>query len=623
MLRMAPKMVASLAHRSTERLLASGAKIGLEPTTIFWEALRGLFKYKADDEWTAWHATVAIKLASGGLRTQRHKRGGATLCEFCQLSPDSWFHRCYECDVFFHHRRLHISKELEMAAGSLGSQPHLQELFCRGNLPHPRVLFPLGLSGDEAQVLWHNRPEGDLLFPDPGLGVFVDGSSLGRLGGCKRAGWAVALTNDFGDLLAGAFGAVPVHAAPNQTSRDAEDYAVFMASQLCLGPLKVRPDCAGTVSTANGSRSLASGPAQARAHLWAKTFADHPELEAVKVKGHSTARDIDLGRTTHWEQKGNSAADDLAKQGARLHPSWDFQKAPAALKGISALAQQALAWTTKLHVIIQGGIEKQRQRLLQQEGKEAQAGRQWARSTPHSSIRRRPRRSRGKLAPEVPGLGDTPLRQPFIDTLHLDPRRYRGHFLLIADLLDAGFQETGGRVLFCQRCKCYYHKAASLLAGPCKGRVASGAGGQASRISRGMHPSGDGPYAGWRLAVPRQPGLLEALRCTDQLEAARAGGRAPQGPAQPKRRRVQSSSACAVAAMAAAREGAEVAGRQHEPRPGSTMRREFFQAFGSTLDSAVLFGGSLRSVRRCPRAYAHDDPQSGPTHEAFLYSDSD
>ena len=613
MLRLAPKSVAALAHRSTEKWLASEAKIGQCRTTIFWEALRGLFQFRVDHEWSAWHATVAIKLASGGLRTQRHARGGATLCEFCQLAPDSWYHRCYECEVFFHHRRQHVSKELETAAGNLRGLPHLQEPFCRGNLPHPRCLFPLGLDSEDAQVHWHHQPEGGLFFPDPELGVFVDGSSFGKLDGCRCAGWAVALTNNFGELQAGAFGAVPILAAPNQTSRDAEDYAVFMASQLCLGPLKVRPDCSGTVSTANGSRALACGPGQARAHLWAKTFADHPELEAIKVKGHATSRDIELGRTTLWEKKGNTAADVLAKKGALKHPSWGFEDAQATIRGLSSLARQSLAWTTKLHIIIQNGIQKRKEKLPPEAGHGR--ARPPFRRTAARRRARHPGRRRPVAAPEVPGLGDTQLQQHSIDILALDPRRYRGHSLLIADLSDLQNRATGERLLWCQLCKCYYHHAATLLAQPCKGMACRGAGGQTSRLRRGLHPLGKGPYVGWRLVAPRRPLLHEAYRAMYQLEATKTGGRAPLGPAQPKRRRTLSSGATVVAALATARE-LGVAPEPLQLAPDAlSLRRDFFQAFGSTPSAAARIGVSVRR-----RIRFH---QESRTPDEFLCTDSD
>eukprot|EP00974_Lingulodinium_polyedra_P040863 3927657-Lingulodinium_polyedra.AAC.1 len=52
----------------------------------------------------------------------------------------------------------------------------------------------------------------------------------------RRAGWSLVQTDRFGNAIAAAYGPVPLAEAPEQTSKQAEDYAVLMASRFCMAP---------------------------------------------------------------------------------------------------------------------------------------------------------------------------------------------------------------------------------------------------------------------------------------------------------------------------------------------------------------------------------------------------
>ena len=185
----------------------------------------------------------------------------------------------------------------------------------------------------------------------------------------------------------------------------------------------------------------------------------------------------------------------------------------------------------------------------------------------------------------------------------LTPGATGGHFLLIADLFDRDGRETCGNLIFCELCKCYFHKAAFKLAAPCTGRFPPGASGQASRLRRGLHPTGAGAYAGWRLSSPRQPSLLEALRCTDQLEATCHGGFASQGPSQPKKRKkVFSQTASTLQAMDSARSSSSfkaIDAAASGPGPSSDeKRRLYFEVFGSTAAAAAALAMGIERAAR-------------------------
>ena len=124
-------------------------------------------------------------------------------------------------------------------------------------------------------------------------------------------------------MFAAAYGAVPIDRAPRQTSRDGEDYALFMAGTLTEDPARLYFDCSGTIATAVGGPAKATAAKQPAAHLWGHIFGrfDSGELAEClhKTKGHATRRDAEEGVSSHWERRANAEADRLAKQGARLH----------------------------------------------------------------------------------------------------------------------------------------------------------------------------------------------------------------------------------------------------------------------------------------------------------------
>ena len=220
------------------------------------------------------------------------------------------FHRCYECPALQTERDMYVSQEVRAAARAVGSQ--YREQFAHGIFPDPGAILPAGFPERHCQVFWHNRPPDGLLEGH----MFTDGSSTGS-GALRRAGWAVVAVDDVGNLKAAAYGAVPSDLLPGQSARDGEDYAAAMAGQFTLDPLTLYIDCEGTVATIHGPKHKALGARGPRAHVWNRLLLSHDEVKAVKVKGHSTQRDVEAGRTSHLCKKGNDLADTFAKKRGR------------------------------------------------------------------------------------------------------------------------------------------------------------------------------------------------------------------------------------------------------------------------------------------------------------------
>ena len=110
--------------------------------------------------------------------------------------------------------------------------------------------------------------------------IFTDGSSSGS-GVLRRAGWAVVVVDDMGNIKSASYGAVPSDVLSEQTSRCAEDYAA-MVGPLTLDPLTHR---------ANGKR----------AHVSGRLLCCHDEVMPVKVEGQATEADVDRYDEDRWE----------------------------------------------------------------------------------------------------------------------------------------------------------------------------------------------------------------------------------------------------------------------------------------------------------------------------------
>ena len=110
----------------------------------------------------------------------------------------------------------------------------------------------------------------------------------------------------FGQVLAAAYGPVPLSQAPFQSSRDAEDFAVAMLCQVAMPPLELYVDCKGTVSTLRAGPRAGSGTGNPRAHnMWSRCWAAFEPwgFVAHKTRAHCSLQYFLNERTTLWEKK--------------------------------------------------------------------------------------------------------------------------------------------------------------------------------------------------------------------------------------------------------------------------------------------------------------------------------
>ena len=240
-------------------------------------------------------------------------------CQLCFECEGSLWHRRYECCAHHYKRSIHVSELLATAAANAKAHSEFTaENFARGLFPDVSSLLPKPASSSSMEVTWINRPASGRMS---GL-IFCDGSGTHpHWPQLRRAGWSVVQVDRFGKMISAAYGPVPFDHAPEQVARDGEDYAVFMCSLVATPPLQIYSDCSGTVRCIRSGPQYSSSPANPRAHLWTKFWAQFEDEDVVghKTLGHATPRDVEDGKTTWWELHANKEADKLAKAGAAMH----------------------------------------------------------------------------------------------------------------------------------------------------------------------------------------------------------------------------------------------------------------------------------------------------------------
>jgi hypothetical protein len=279
-------------------------------------------------------------------RLWHHKRCESPKCLACGHPEGTLHHAAFDCPAQAA-LRLHACPEHVVKAAAVVRRQGLGagELFARGLFPDPESLIPRHPVPETSLVQWWRKPASGLMTGC----LFLDGSALRpHWRATRRAGWAIVQVDRFGNPTAAAFGPVPFDLAPAQTSKDGEDFAVYMATVLTYGECDAYIDCASTVGGCSDplGSTKASSP---RAHLWGRIHAamDFEQFKVHKTKGHATAADLDRGTSTRWEQLGNNGADKYAKLGAAAHfvstHDADF------VDGLRHLVRDTLVWVGRVH----------------------------------------------------------------------------------------------------------------------------------------------------------------------------------------------------------------------------------------------------------------------------------
>ncbi|CAK0807698.1 unnamed protein product, partial [Prorocentrum cordatum] len=309
------------ARRASDRSeLQRLAKGGWHTQPLFWDAIGGLIGpgglLGAREK-----AAFVSYLSNAHWPQQRLCRSGErnhSRCCLCGAARGTLWHRLFECPALEPVRRDSVSTRLLRCARrvrALGGEA--AEDFARGWPPAP---FPrLGPRSDAMEVYWINRPADSRLTGR----LFLDGSALEpAFGALRRAGWAIVQTDADGNLIAAAFGTVRRDLCPQQTSKNAEDFACWMLCEVAgPGALELNIDCSSTVACLRRGKAYATAAGRPGAHLWSRFFAtfEPGDYDVRKVPAHCSMVQVREGRLTEAQLRGNRLADAYAKRGAQCH----------------------------------------------------------------------------------------------------------------------------------------------------------------------------------------------------------------------------------------------------------------------------------------------------------------
>ena len=114
---------------------------------------------------------------------------------------------------------------------------------------------------------------------------------------------------------------------PNQTNNRAELAAVIRAILIDSRPLEARSDSKYVVDNFRRLESIMNAPhitisnPDLWTQLWGLVRNCLGKVIVVKVKGHATWGDVESGDVCYLDKRGNALPDQLARQGADMHPA--------------------------------------------------------------------------------------------------------------------------------------------------------------------------------------------------------------------------------------------------------------------------------------------------------------
>jgi hypothetical protein len=367
--------------------------------------------------------------------------------------------------------------------------------------PDPGSMFTQSEVEAANRVVWHRGAQATMTGR-----LFTDGSThLGTCDNLRRCGWAVVEVDDDGGLISAAYGLVPLCEAPDQTSRDAEDFAILQAVQFSLPPLEVNIDCAGTLGCVS-NLAAAVKPKRPRAHWWSQVAAAwlEEDVTGVKVKAHTTWKQVDEGVISAADKVANGHADRLAKKAAKLQSPPDSDS--LLLVACQVIAAEAALWCGVNEVNLEtagarDSLEDEVQSELEVVLADGEVDDLWARP------------------------GDAGHDGPKVE--ELKPWRFNGHSVVEAEVEDEG----NPVLIYCLACAAFcWQRASPKLLQPCA-PCTEALRKQKERIANGWCPQ---HQSGCRIGVPRTPSAASRRAWGPKLGLAPEGG--PANPDPPPRR---------------------------------------------------------------------------------------
>jgi hypothetical protein len=283
--------------------------------------IRSLLKRSCCNDWTFLHRSALRSHAVGSQwPQQRLYDAGLADTPFCTKcgALGTLLHRCWECPAGEEIRRTRLAMS---TIDGLHRKRGVATLFLeRALAPDLHHLLPDPTTTPEIHVI---------LEPDDGIWhgeVYMDGSGFHPTDARRRrVGSAATMRGSDGKEIGAMYAPAPLLC---QTTPGAEAYALYMVLLKAMPgvPLMIYCDCQDTVDGVGKGREWACDARRAQCALWMSIWTiledfDIREgaLEIIKVKAHTSLRDVAEGLVTAHQRICNGRADELAKKGAGCH----------------------------------------------------------------------------------------------------------------------------------------------------------------------------------------------------------------------------------------------------------------------------------------------------------------
>ncbi len=254
-------------------------------------------------------------------------RGYATdgLCTLCKRARDTVRHRVYECD----HTRDAVAASVPRWFWDEATRTGAHAPFwVTAIMPHPADTAPLPRADVHCQVQHHTdearQAATDANRTDISGRVYIDGSAYPSvIRGMARAAGSIIMTNEEGHPVKTI--QLPVPRGLPQTSQAAENLVLAVACSFARGPAQMIGDCMSVVRMFAAPAARALAPARKYAGLMLTTFADPARRRSIAVrwvKAHRSAESAESPEDAA-DIRGNTAADEAAKEAVEIHPRID------------------------------------------------------------------------------------------------------------------------------------------------------------------------------------------------------------------------------------------------------------------------------------------------------------
>ena len=287
----------------------------------------------------------------------------------------------------------------------------------------------------------------------------------------RRAGWAWVVVDDSGDVIFGLYGPC---ADPFPTAFKAELRAVCELLVVVVPPITIWIDNKEVLDGIAKGKQWCCASARAAADLW-RTFWHKLEdiggegIDFVKTKGHATEADVQAGRSTAFQRRGNANADHYAGRGVDAAVS----QSPNAL-AISGY-KEATSWYKWLTLLCGSWPKDTDPKPLVRSISAPAAKRKAKRASCEASGPASAASSGAAAVPVEPGnvvTGSLPAELTCSKQLH------SSHCLRLT-----------GSLIWCNHCGCYGQARFKALQQACRGNeTAKARAGQLARLRLGRHP---------------------------------------------------------------------------------------------------------------------------------------